>query len=173
MIDLETLGTKSDTAVLSLGAVIFNREEILKKQLWHFNLNEQLKVKRSVTGDTLTWWMNQSESARGVFAKCNTEGILARQFVESFDQFIGTQKLKVWSNGASFDVPIIENLLCQAGAQIPWKFWDVRCYRTMKAMFSIEIGVIRDGVAHDALDDAIFQTKCIQKYLAENPNRDK
>lgn len=187
MLDFETLGTKADTVVLSLGAVIFNRDQILKKQLWHFSIEEQFKVKRSVTGDTICWWLKQGDEAKSVFERANKEGIPAKDFADQFNSFLkevilGNEpnvimdehiRFKVWSNGASFDVPILEHFLNQCGRKIHWNFWDVRCYRTMKAMFGIEKGREREGTKHDALDDAIFQARCVMNYLQDNPERDK
>ncbi|MHB0978446.1 MAG: 3'-5' exoribonuclease domain-containing protein [Minisyncoccota bacterium] len=52
----------------------------------------------------------------------------------------------------------------------PWKFWNNRCYRTLKNMFP-EVPFVRIGIAHDALDDAKSQAEhavAILKFAETN-----
>jgi exodeoxyribonuclease VIII len=96
--------------------------------------------------------------------------------ISRFHKFVSLafqKKLKVWSCGASFDIPICENQLRTYGLQIPWMFYNMRCYRTIRQMFDIEAGNKRETVKHNALEDAIYQTECIQKFLQEHPEADK
>jgi hypothetical protein len=173
MIDFETLGNTNDTAVVSLGAVIFNREGIKSERLWLFNLTGQLDGRRRfATGDTITWWLKQGDKARAVFEKAQAEGILLRDFVPQFMEFCPSSlDVRVWGNGATFDIPIITHILSQFGATPPWKFWNDRCYRTMKSCFGVDKKF--EGTKHDALDDAKHQAKCLIEYWANNPGRDK
>lgn len=173
MIDFETLGTAHDTAVVSLGAVLFNREKIMAEKLWLFNLTGQLDGKRRfATADTITWWLAQGEKARKVFEKAQLEGIFLKDFVPQFLEFVpASLDVRVWGNGATFDIPIIEHILSQFGAKTPWKFWNARCYRTMKACFGVDKKFV--GVKHDALDDAKHQANCLIEYWQQNPGRDK
>jgi exodeoxyribonuclease VIII len=167
MLDFETLGQNPDAAVVSLGAVIFDKEKIIDEALWVFNLNGQLSGRRTASGDTIAWWMKQEQKARSVFEKANTEGLLLRDFVPQFQKFIDGRDIRVWGNGATFDVSIAEHILRQQGAEMPWKFWNIRCYRTMKACFEIDKPFV--GTKHDALDDALHQTKCLMEYWMKNP----
>lgn len=63
MLDLETLGTKSDAAIIQIGACYFDREtgEIGEK----FRVNVEPDLSRfTVEWGTVKWWMLQSEEAR-------------------------------------------------------------------------------------------------------------
>lgn len=172
MIDFETLGTTNDAAVVSLGAVIFDAEGIKKEKLWLFNLTGQLdSKKRFASGDTITWWLGQGAAAKSVFEKAQAEGILLRDFVPQFLEFCQGHDLCIWGNGATFDIPIIEHILSQFNTKPPWKFWNHRCYRTMKSCYGIDRKF--EGVKHDALDDAKHQANCLIEYWKENPGRDK
>jgi hypothetical protein len=171
MLDFETLGQNPDAAVVSLGAVIFNKEKFLDEKLWLFNLNGQLQGPRKASGDTITWWLGQGEKAKSVFEKAGREGILLRDFVPDFIDFLNGKDVRVWGNGATFDVSIIEHILLQQGRTPPWKFWNVRCYRTMKACFGIDKPFT--GTKHDALDDAKHQANCLMEYWKSNPAADK
>jgi len=46
----------------------------------------------------------------------------------------------------------------------PWYFWNDRCYRTMKSLYP-QIPMERDGVHHNALDDAISQARHLMAIL--------
>ena len=173
MLDFETLGKNPDTAVLSLGAVLFNREKIIESKEWTFNLKEQLKAKRSVDADTLLWWMGQGADAQKVFRSACVDGQSVHAILPAFHSWVLPHKVKVWGCGASFDIPIIESLLQSLKLDPPWAFWDIRCYRTLKAMFDVEMGHNFKGTKHNALADATHQATVMQAYLQKNPTKDK
>ena len=53
MYDFETMGQSPDTAVISLGGVMFNRDGILGKKYWVFDWENQ--PGRTVDPSTKTW----------------------------------------------------------------------------------------------------------------------
>ena len=173
MLDFETLGSSHDAAVVSLGAVLFDRSGIKEERLWLFNLKGQLDSRRRVaSGDTIAWWMKQEKAAREVFEQAQTQGIYLQAFSHEFLAFCPqTLDVRVWGNGATFDIPIIESILNQCGAPIPWKFWNHRCYRTLKSCYGIERGAKFEGTKHSALDDAKHQAKQLIAYW--NGNQEK
>lgn len=169
MLDFETLATTPDAAVLSLGACVFDNEKILAEHYTVFDLAAQLKTRR-VDASTIGWWFDQGDAAKAVIKQAvasrkNTPEWGA-EFVAWVSQNAEPSKVQVWSNGANFDVVIIEHLLSQLRLSPPWKFWNVRCYRTLKSLFPIETGVERGGVKHNALDDAKFQANCVIRHLS-------
>lgn len=172
MFDLETLGKQPNTVVLSVGAVVFNAEGVLGKRHWFLNLDEQLRT-RKVDASTIVWWMGQSKEAQTVFKNAEV-GISTRQFCKEFLEFYESFKadIVVWGNGASFDIPIIEHLLYSNQFPIPWKYWDIRCYRTVKKAHMIEKNRPRSGVKHDALDDAVYQAECLRAFFECAPEYD-
>ncbi len=173
MLDFETLGTDPDTCVLSLGAVTFTINGIIEEKEWHFNLHGQMRAKRSVNPDTLVWWMNQGGEAKAVFEKSIKSPLMCGQFAPEFAAWIAPHNVKVWGNGATFDVSIVENIMKSFAVPYPWRFTNVRCYRTIKAGYDIEGGQFRAGVKHNALDDARFQAQCLIRYFKADPKRDK
>ena len=171
MLDFETLGNKPNCVALSLGAVLFNEIEIIEKQSWIFNLDDQIARGRKIDGSTLLWWQDKSPEARAIFAKC-ADGLPLSQFTDAFSFFInrarekvGPFEVEVWGNGATFDVSIIESIYNQLGRPLPWKYYNVRCYRTIKALFGIEKNIPRTGVHHEALADAEYQAMCLMEWL--------
>lgn len=174
MLDFETLGTEPNSIVISLGAVMFNRSGILGERLFEFNLDDQIKNGRKFSSSTLTWFMNQSDSARSVF-KDHDFKITIGEFFKQFEEFLQEnlkkenetlKDLKPWSNGANFDVAIIEDMYrkhhLEGEKAIPWKFWNVVCFRTFKMLTKCDLLVARPkGSHHNALEDAKHQANCV------------
>lgn len=65
--------------------------------------------------------------------------------------------MRPYGNGASFDLSILKAAYDAVGLKAPWKFWDERCYRTIKNDYSQIEPDERAGTHHNALDDAKFQ----------------
>ena len=64
----------------------------------------------------------------------------------------------IWGNGAAFDNVVLASAFRATGMQVPWAFWNDRCYRTVKSLFS-NVKLKRSGTHHNALDDAVTQAK--------------
>lgn len=161
MLDFETLGQKPSTVVLSLGAVLFDRERILQKTEWIFNVHEQISKGRTIDFGTIQWWMGQSEAARSIFHASSS--ITLQDFGVSFKEFLGDAgNVLMWSNGADFDVPILSDIWTRhISRELPWKFFNTRCFRTFNAEYDIKKLVTRRGTQHNALDDAVYQAECV------------
>ena len=157
MIDLETMDTLPTTVVLSCGAVFFDPEaETIDKThtfLAYPNLQEQLDNGRTISADTLLWWMKQSSEARGDWIKARQ--VKLDTFRENFRTWCG-DRMRVWSNGSCFDVAIMENLL--EHTRIPWRYWDIRDTRTLWDIHPYDKSK-KEETAHTALEDAIAQAE--------------
>jgi exodeoxyribonuclease VIII len=93
----------------------------------------------------------QNEQARKEMAK---KGVSLIAALEEFNAWIGDgNNTKVWGNGASFDNAILAHAYGKTRMTLPWKFWNDRCYRTVKAL-NPQVAMQESGVAHHALDDA-------------------
>lgn len=161
MIDLETLGTTSRSAIIAIGAVHFSpiTGKIDTRNTFYRRIDWSSAMRgRHVAADTLIWWMRQDKAARLEVIKGGTKMKDALQeLIEWFPE-----NNRVWGNGSSFDVSMTEDCLLQYGLPIPWKFWNVRDMRTIKAMAKGLPGMseaTREGTHHNALDDAIFQAQ--------------
>ena len=155
MIDLETLGTTSDSVILSIGAVRFDENGIDDNAFYcSVSIDSNLAAGRKISEDTLIWWMNQSKEAQKVF---NEPKIVLSEALYALRDFMPQDNdCLVWSNGADFDIPMLTHAFKQMDIEVPWKFYNVRCYRTMKAL-APHVKVPRLGVHHDALADAVYQ----------------
>lgn len=162
MIDLETLGTDSDTPVISIGAVFF---DIATKKLggtfyMALDVNEQIARGRKPTGDTIRWWLGQSDAAKRVF---HEKAKPAAEVLTIFNQwYAGTNpKAYAWGNGSTFDISIMEHILKDYGLKTLWGYNRVMDLRTFKRFCAKGEQVKKSGVAHNALDDAVSQAQYV------------
>lgn len=162
MVDLETLGTTADAVIMSVGAVRFNLDtgEISDDGFYRsVSIESNLELKRRVSEDTLIWWLKQPVAAQNVFHE--TKETLETALQELSD-WIGDDKATLWSNGADFDLPMLAHAYTQCHIEVPWKFWNTRCYRTYKNLPGAkEIRAEAIGVKHNALSDAYQQAQTV------------
>jgi hypothetical protein len=157
MLDLETLGTSPSSVILSIGAVVFDLQSGAINRVDGFYRRIDWDTDgRTVDADTIRWWMKQSDAARQEVTRSGTTLYDALILLSGWFPAGGT----VWSNGATFDVVIMEHAFNQMKVHIPWKFWDIRDVRTIKdlsARVALEPDTVRIGTAHNAFDDAVYQ----------------
>jgi DNA polymerase III epsilon subunit-like protein len=167
MLDKETLGTRADAVILSIGAVKFDLDgDHIDDAAFYasVSIDSNLDAGRTIDEDTLLWWMDQSPEARAVFSEPKTT---LNNALSDFVEWFGDATY-VWSNGASFDIVMMSNALRAAGMSIPWKFYNERCVRTYKNIPGMKNIKVENTLKHNALADAIAQAKlvhAIQKKL--------
>ena len=162
MLDLETMGTSSDSAIISIGAVAFDENSVYDRFSVNVHLQTCIDAGMVVDGGTVEWWLNQSDEARGSLLKNRVS--IQTALAEFKKWFEDSGADEVWGNGAMFDNTIFGNAYKRCGMQIPWKFWNDRCYRTLKNIYT-GIDFERVGTHHSAVDDAETQALHLIKIL--------
>jgi hypothetical protein len=164
MIDLETLATSTDAAILTIGAVKFDpfgkdiEEPAMDSFYVRVDLDSCDELGLAVNDDTIAWWAQQSKEAQDE-AFGTDDRIHIREAMDKLYKFCWGAK-RVWSNGAAFDIPICETAYKRLNKAVPWSFWQVRDVRTA---FDLGINPNRPTVtAHHALQDAYNQAVGIQ-----------
>lgn len=160
MIDLETLGTQADAVIVSIGAVKFTPDGYIDDAAFYAVCEIGSQPERHISGDTLGWWMNQSDEARRVFNDPNK--IPLRVALEHLYAWVNDDSLLLWSNGADFDIPIIEHAARIHQFPPLVRFFNHRCYRTLKDIFKEVPKPPFEGTQHNALMDAIHQARHVQ-----------
>ena len=163
MIDLETLGSKSNSVILSIGAVEFNLDTGETGRTFYQNISIQscLDHGLKIEGENVLWWFTQSDAARLALAtdiKPLGESLyLFRKFIET----LGIDNLMVWGNGSRFDLGVLHDAYSAVKSQqVPWQFRNERDVRThIMDHLDIKDNTIREGVEHNALDDCLHQIK--------------
>ena len=167
MIDIESLDTTPDCVILTIGAVRFDPRGngVVEKLELRPTVEDQTEIyNRSINEDTLRWWSEQNpaaleeafgEEGRVPFAEC----------METLYKFCWNRRA-VWSNGAPFDLVVMEHAWRQVSDKpnpIPWPFWTMRDTRTLYEIAGVNL---KDGghvTSHKAVDDAERQAIVVQQ----------
>ena len=177
MIDLETFGTRSNSVVVSIGAVAFDPySDSLLGASFHEAIDLKSAIGHGLKMDpsTVLWWLEQSQNAqmalvhkvKGASSLATTLGAF-RGFLQRV-----SPDVKVWGNGADFDLALLQDAYESIGSEKPWKYNASRCYRTLLAEFGRPEDKVAPELAHDALADAIAQAKTAQNIFARLRLRD-
>lgn len=185
MVDLETMGTRPDSAIVAIGAVFFNlptletpAPEFGPSFYANVDLQSSIDAGLKVDGNTVYWWLEQDEAARrrlldkrlgleqalhefryfweGYEPQPDSPGSYVR-FQEQHD--MSTQYL--WAHGLDFDVGILRTAYAQIHRPHPWKYNRVNDDRTLYRNTGeppwAELRGELEGVEHNALYDAQLQ----------------
>lgn len=161
MLDLETMGNTPQAPIIAIGAVMFDLEKRVLGEEFYVVVDLESSVKGGGVMDpsTVLWWMKQSDEARMAFDR---KGVAIEVALTEFYVWLAGQspleRVKMWGNGAAFDNVILAGAYHRAELVVPWKFWNDRCYRTMKALYP-QVELVRSGTAHNAVDDAVSQAQ--------------
>lgn len=160
MVDLETASLKNNAAIVAIAAVRFDLNE--RKTDSEFYERVDLRSGQAhgldLDADTLMWWMKQDRLVRDeAFLYPGSIGLLtAMNVLKTF--ITSVPESRIWGNGASFDNVILASAFQACSMDPPWNYWNNRCYRTMKYMFSQVPEPPRLlGTEHNALEDAKHQ----------------
>jgi len=160
MVDLETWGVMPGSALRSIGAVVFNPETGDIGGKFYRNISDESCEALGMPKDpsTVKWWAEQSDDAQSaLLANPQPLGDVVLAFTAWWKK-VGGQY--IWGHGANFDPVLLEAAYEACMLEKPWDFWNVRCSRTVLAMANRK-PVRSGGTHHNALDDAIAQSKAI------------
>ncbi len=167
MIDLETMSMSMRAAIVSIGAVAFTADGLLSsiRNPFYRNVNLQscLQAGLDVDGETVYWWLGQSEEARAALLP---ERLPISVALMHLREWIPDDAM-IWSNGAAFDLPILRSAYDACGLTLPWSRKNEQCFRTLKGLTKGKVDLPPDpGTKHNALDDATWQATCAVQMLA-------
>ena len=159
MVDLETMGTGGDSAIVAIGAVEFSSATFTLGRTFYRTISLESAVQDGgkIDAATVLWWLCQSDSARQEITR---GGEPSQQVLHAFTTWLQEcgDDVNIWGNGAAFDNVVLAQTYRRAGLALPWKYKNDRCYRTLKALYP-DVEAVRTGTHHNALDDAITQAQ--------------
>jgi 3' exoribonuclease, RNase T-like len=163
MVDIETLGTRPGSAILSIGAVVFDEKKILREWECNIDLKSSMDRQLTVEADTICWWMRQSAQAiNDTFNQISATNV--HHALENLRKFTVDERCKwFWSHGATFDLVMLTEAALKIGA--PVMVQDFRFARDTRTLYEIA-GVnpknfMGTGTAHKAIDDARAQALAV------------
>lgn len=155
-IDIETLGTKPGSVILSIGAVAFDRNgsvEDTKPFYAAIDLEDSLRLGMTTDAATIKWWLTQDQLPRQQ-AFSGTEEL--KNVLADLRTFIKLRTPEfIWAKPPSFDISLLESAFEIVGLELPWTFRQPRDCRTL--FYLTDTHQPEYGTAHNALDDAISQ----------------
>ena len=156
MVDCETLDIGERPVLLSIGAVVFNDQQI--QDYFEYFINKETAISEgfTVSQSTLDWRDQQDPDARAY--AFNGEGDI-QEALKALVQFYELNECtEIWSKGSLADIRWINNALDYFGIERPWKYYKEFCFRTLlKSVPKFDMPFV--GMPHNALDDAIHQAK--------------
>jgi hypothetical protein len=157
-IDLETLSTRSNAAIVTIAGVKFSFENN-DVETFCVNVNpyEGSQLGLHVSQSTIDWWRSQKPEAVDAW-KNSRIGIV--DALTQFNEFCGdgSKKKKFWSNGSAFDFPILDSSYFVSDLTPPYEYWNICDMRTAYYLANFDYKAApRIGVYHNALDDCLTQ----------------
>lgn len=187
MIDLETMATSPDAAVVAVAAVTFDPFALVRHVTntgpapATFYRNVELLSSVLIGGGavdtrTIDWWRTRPEQER--------DGLLNDPPPASIDVVMGelhswladVEPAGVWSHGASFDPPILALLAKRLRMMGP--LWDYKTVYDTRTLFMLAkhfepppdvaveaAGAAGSNVAHKAIADCVWQIRKVQESI--------
>ncbi len=169
MLDLETMGNGPNAAIVAIGAVVFDPVAVAIVDDFYTTADLKSSVNNGgiIDAETVKWWMRQEDNARSeIFAADQTIHNALNIFNDFLYEWSDRDNRLIYGNGSDFDNVILASAYQNCGVKIPWKFYNNRCYRTLKNLRpDIKFECI--GTAHNALDDAKSQAVHLMKIMSE------
>ena len=130
MIDLETMATGPNAGVIQVGAIPFNsRTGLAKPDLFEVDvdLHSALLLGGEVDASTVQFWRDQG----GLQPKRPPKAM--RSALTDLARWLGKYPdlKRVWAQGPSFDIAVLEGYYKRLGLPIPWKYNAARDTRTV------------------------------------------
>jgi hypothetical protein len=165
MVDIETLDTEETAVILSIGACLVPRTTCQ----FYVECEQGLgQLNRTISQSTLDWWNTQP-----VGLKPNGHDLLIDSltwFSHWLTQLPG--KPIIWAKGIDFETKILANAYKMYGLPVPWKYNDVRDFRTLKKVFISVLGdsIPENAQPHNALADAKHQADVLEMIIRNSPS---
>ena len=161
MLDLETMGTGPNAAIVAIGAVAFDLQAGTIGDRFYrvVDLGTSVDMGGEIDADTVLWWMKQSDDARAMFTRDSSPLSMSLTAFSFWMCAHGApDSVRVWGNGAAFDNVILSSAYRRSAYMQPWRHWNDRCYRTVKSLYP-DVKLERVGTHHNAVDDAESQAR--------------
>ena len=181
VLDLETLGTKTNSCILSVGAVIFDpyktdvydfvcqnteKSPDISTYYKRVSLESCENIGMTIDDSTVEWWAKQSmEAQEEAFSDEDRHNI--KDVIVELNKFSKPCK-KFWAKSPDFDCSIIDNYALVLNIGVPWQFWETRCIRTIEDFIEFKSATVN---SHHALQDCFYEAASVQNMYSLFKNR--
>lgn len=145
VVDIETLCTKSDATIISIGAVHMVDDDIHDESLFYVDISDkQQEYGRTLCPKVVGWW-KRPENQEALMAWRNSRDKKELAYaMNSFGNWVQKNcraDTLFWSKGTVFDFPLLWSAARASGMSdyfIP--YWDVMCIRPLMKAYELKTG---------------------------------
>ncbi len=159
MVDIETLGSRPGSIILSIGAVEFSNEAVGGRIFFRrISIGSSILAGFTMDESTVKWWTEQSREAQDKSFYC-PGGAYVGAALRDFAAYVSSDKdTLVWAKGPDFDCVLLEAAYQKCGLHKPWHYRNTRDVRTIFGLAQYKPAA-KATVEHDPVEDAIEQAK--------------
>lgn len=166
MVDIETLGTDSNSVIVSISAVAFDITNGKSGKSFEVGITilEQTLYGGQIDNDTMQWWSNQSKDAKKALTRVTPRTV--EQALLGFNKWlvdtvsVDLKDTKLWGNGSNFDNVLIRNLYRRHNIDFVLPYWCDNDVRTLVTLANINTRDYKfEGIKHNGIDDCKHQIK--------------
>lgn len=177
-IDMETLSTEHNAALLSIGAVIHDFGTGQQVDTFYANITPESSIAAGldVSESTKAWWAKQGQSAQDVLS---VDQRPLRDVLVDFAQWLAGHGVQyAIGNGPRADNQWLESACKAVGMQSPIKYWGDLDMRTLTFIGTHILGLdhwhntfkgVKHNALHDAINEAEFCNAVFQKLINRKP----
>lgn len=177
-IDMETLSTEHNAALLSIGAVIHNFGTGQQVDTFYANITPESSIAAGldVSESTKAWWAKQGQAAQDVLS---VDQRPLRDVLVDFSQWLTRHGVQyAIGNGPRADNQWLESACKAVGMQSPIKYWGDLDMRTLTFIGTHILGLdhwhntfkgVKHNALHDAINEAEFCNAVFQKLINRKP----
>lgn len=176
MIDIETLGTGPNAAILTIAGIRFNKDHNYKSirnphelDYFYTRVDTESQSHRDIDDDTVAWWAKQDEDVK-IEAFSEEDRLSISDAMTAFNYWARSAD-RYWANGAAFDFPILETSNRQLGFASPWNYWQAMDARTIYTLLPNHYKPTQ--LKHHALYDCLNQIQRLTDCLNQIGNTKK
>jgi len=163
IIDLETLSTAPDAAILSVGAIAVDVDRMRICDDFYSAINpKQDAWGRKTDPRTLKWWQTEVafETKQKAFSGTPVLPTVLQQLRDWMRKVRGaTGAIGVWGNGVAFDNVILKSAYDECDIPPAWHYRYDRCYRTLASFYPHIKPEAKNTQPHHALHDALHEAR--------------
>ena len=161
MVDIEGLATGPETTILTIAAQEFDPlERGLLGRDFYVRVDLESQEGRTIEQGTIDWWATQPKEVREE-AFNEQERVPLRDALQGLHRIIWHSK-RVWSQGPTYDMNILEHAYKSLAMPLPWRYYSVRDSRTL---FGLVPSLEKYPASHHALEDCRRQIQLLWDAL--------